>query len=560
MAVRLKATNMIDADAIEKVIRVMPKSLVHHISESRIFSKLSYSNETFIFPLNVNKYADEGSIKTSFIIEPNLLSEVMDNLENLIDVPTGSGESNMINFVPNVAVLDYLTTTAPNHPIIKKAEKLLKIGYQNQLKYRLADGSYKDFEGSNSSIFLTAFVAKSMQTASKYLTEVDGKMVNQAFDWLASKQHDSGRFEEIGPIVLQDLQSSKDSIALTSYVLIAFLENVNTRQNHSKVIESGTKYILQHIDHVEDSYVLAIATYALSLHNSNSTKLKTLKTKLVGKAILNQQEMYWNRTSQSIETTAYALLTIMEDTKVFHNGILAMRWLANQRYKTGGFPRTQDTFIGLKALTKLADVISPLKNDYSVDLKIPRKNIQDMTKHFKIYKDTINTQIYNDIPQDVKQITAVIGGQGMALITVRCEYSLELKSHRKGFNLTMEKLPTNSAFELKMRICTNFIPQLSTERSNMALVEVTFPSGYVVDNNPISNAAGITKIQNIEIRFGATSVVVYYPNMGTERNCFDVTATRRFKVSFRRPAHIIVQDYYNPKLNAIEVYNTDNDE
>lgn len=69
MAVRLKATNMIDADAIEKVIRVMPKSLVHHISESRIFSKLSYSNETFIFPLNVNKYADEGSIKTSFIIE-----------------------------------------------------------------------------------------------------------------------------------------------------------------------------------------------------------------------------------------------------------------------------------------------------------------------------------------------------------------------------------------------------------------------------------------------------------------------------------------------------------
>lgn len=191
----------------------------------------------------------------------NLLANVMDNLDNLISVPTGSGESNMIWFVPNVAVLDYLSTTAPNHELIARTKKQLGLGYQNQLKYRLKDGSFKDFDRSKSSIFLTAFVAKSMQTASKYLAEIDGQMVNQAFDWLASQQKDDGRFEEIGPIVLQDMQTkSRHNIALTSYVLSAFLENLNTRHSHSSVIKKGIDYILRHTDKIGDALDLAIAT------------------------------------------------------------------------------------------------------------------------------------------------------------------------------------------------------------------------------------------------------------------------------------------------------------
>lgn len=52
--------------------------------------------------------------------------------------------------------------------------------------------------------------------------------------------------------------------------------------------------------------------------------------------------------------------------------------------------------------------------------------------------------------------------------------------------------------------------------------------------------------QEKEILYGATSVVLYYDNMGNERNCFVVTAYRRFKVALRRPAYVKVHDYYNP--------------
>ena len=49
----------------------------------------------------------------------------------------------------------------------------------------------------------------------------------------------------------------------------------------------------------------------------------------------------------------------------------------------------------------------------------------------------------------------------------------------------------------------------------------------------------------MEIRYGGTSVVLYYYNMGTERNCFTVTAYRRFKVALKRPAYVVVYDYYD---------------
>lgn len=52
--------------------------------------------------------------------------------------------------------------------------------------------------------------------------------------------------------------------------------------------------------------------------------------------------------------------------------------------------------------------------------------------------------------------------------------------------------------------------------------------------------------QNVEVRFGGTSVVLYYDNMGTERNCFVVTAYRRTRVALNRPAYVIVHDYYEP--------------
>ncbi|XP_058116230.1 thioester-containing protein 1 allele R1-like [Anopheles coustani] len=226
-----------------------------------------------------------------------------------------------------------------------------------------------------------------------------------------------------------------------------------------------------------------------------------------------------------------------------------MHWLVNQRYVTGSFPRTQDTFVGLKALTKLTEAIAPLRNDYKVQLQY-----QNKVETFIVETQDLNAKSYGNIPSDVEQFTVHVTGSGFGLLDVTYEYTKDLRNYKNRFDLALTQLRTNSDSELQLRVCANYIAVQNDKRSNMALVEVNFPSGYVVDNDPISGATGDSPIKKTEIRFGGASVVLYYNSLGANKNCFLITAYRRFKVSLRRPAYVLVHDYYNPKLNAIQVY------
>ncbi|XP_052895818.1 thioester-containing protein 1 allele S3-like [Anopheles moucheti] len=555
MAVRVKASIMLgyEADALEKVIRVMPESLVQPKMDSRFFCFDSYTNQTFSMNLDFNKKADNGSKKIEFRLTPNLLTTVIDNLDNLLAVPSGCGEQNMVKFVPNIVVLDYLHAIgSKEQSLLDKATNLLRLGYQNQMRYRQTDGSFGVWQNGGS-VFLTAFVAKSMQTASKYI-DVDTAMVEKAYDWLASKQHSSGRFDEVGSVIHKDMQGGlRNGIALTSYVLTALLEHENPKVKHAVVIQRAMSYLSGQVKYIEHPYDLSIATYALML-NGHSMKDEAFK-KLLDKstATNNGTERYWN-TANSIEATAYALLSFVMAEK-YLDGIPVMRWLVNQRYVTGSFPRTQDTFVGLKALTKLAEKISPSRNDYTIQLKFKKT-----TRYFPVSSQDINATNFVDIPADTKSMEINVGGIGFGMLQVIYQYSLNLVNFEKGFQLDLEKQNTGSDYELRLKVCANFKPKVSDSRSNMALVEVNFPSGYVVDRNPISEQTTVNPIENIEIRYGGTSVVVYYNNMGIERNCFTVTAYRRFKVALKRAAYVVVYEYYGSNLNAIQLYEVDKQE
>ncbi|KFB36249.1 thioester-containing protein 1 [Anopheles sinensis] len=552
MVIRLSASFGREGDGIEKVIRVMPDSLVEKRMQSRIFNQNTYVNETFEIALDIDKKADEGSQKIVFTVNPNMLSTVVQNLGELLTVPTGSGESNMVHFVPNLIVLNYLNAIrSPDTSLINRATSLLRQGYQNQMRYRQWDGSFGVWQNKGGSVFLTAFVANALDIASKYIPEVDVSMVTKAFQWLATKQDSSGRFNEVGSIIHQDLQAGRNGIALTSYVVIAFLENRNAKVTHAYAISKGIQYIKSNLPDVSDNYVLSIATYALMLHDktANALWLKTLIEKST--SVNDGAERYWSRDSHSIETTAYALLALIQAER-YPDGVAVMRWLVNKRYVTGSFPRTQDTFVGLKALAKLSEAISPSKNDYTIKVKYNKDT--EATTTVKITERLTKPHTIA-LPSDARKITAYVGGVGFGLLDFKYEYTLDLRQYNHRFSLSVDKITSDHT--LKLKICTSFIPLVVDERSNLALVEVNFPSGYVVDNTPISEATTANPIQKFDIRFSGTSVVVYYDNMGIENNCFHITAFRRFKVALKRPAYVVVHDFFNPKLNAIQPYEVD---
>ncbi|XP_052895644.1 thioester-containing protein 1 allele S3-like [Anopheles moucheti] len=563
MTVRIKATinTNQESDALEKVIRVMPESLVEAKMQSQLFYFDTYQNQTFLMHLDFHKKADNGSKKIAFRLNPGQPTNIIDNLNNLLATSSGNGEQNMAKFVPNIVVRDYLHAIgSKDRSLLDKATNLLRQGYQNQMRYHQPDGSFGAYQNATGSVFLTAFVAMSIQTASKYISDVDTAMVEKAYDWLASKQHSSGRFDEVGAVIHKDMQGGlRNGISLTSYVLIALLENENAKVKHAVAIQKAMCYLSDSVENIEHPYDLSIATYALML-NGHSKKKRALG-KLVGMATPLKKDvtMYFG-TENNIETTGYALLSIVM-AEYYGNGIPVMRWLVNQRYVTGSFPRTQDTFVGLKALTKLAEKVSPLRHEYIVQLQ-GRKSISTLkqtttTGNFHIKPEDIYFQMSRHIPEDTQWLEISVAGIGFGIVQVIYEYSLNLVNFPQRFDLNLEKQNTGSSYELRLKVCASFISRMTNTRSHMALIEVTFPSGYEVDQNPVSEQTTANPIQHIEIRYGGTSVVVYYNNMGTERHCFTVTAYRRGKVAMKRPAYVVAYDYYDRDYNAIAMYEVD---
>lgn len=70
----------------------------------------------------------------------------MIHLENLIRLPTGCGEQNLIHLLPNIIILQYLRYTQQVTPTIQnEALELLEKGYQQQLSYKRKDGSFSAF-------------------------------------------------------------------------------------------------------------------------------------------------------------------------------------------------------------------------------------------------------------------------------------------------------------------------------------------------------------------------------------------------------------------------------
>lgn len=226
--IKVTATSAIAGDAIERLLLVEPEG-VPQFTNKAVFVDLRETQQfDAVEDIDIPENAVEGSLKINVNALGDLLGGTIQNLHQLIRLPTGCGEQNMLKFVPNVVVLDYLKVAGTLQPAIEnKAIKYLTSGYQRELTYRHSNGSFSSFGkwDRKGSTWLTAFVAKSFKQAEKYI-DIDSKIINEALGWLATIQADNGSFSEFGSISHSVMQGgSAKGIALTAYTAIAFLKN-----------------------------------------------------------------------------------------------------------------------------------------------------------------------------------------------------------------------------------------------------------------------------------------------------------------------------------------------
>lgn len=359
------------SDGMMKPLIVEPEGTPQYINKSILIDlreKQEFDPTTVSIEVLPEAVPDSTRVEVHCV--GDLLGGTIKNLERLIRLPTGCGEQNMMSFVPNIVILNYLKNTCQLTEEIKnKIEKFTNVGYQRELSYRLYDGSFSCFgiRDKRGSTWLTAFVARSFREAANYVA-IDERIIESSLDWLANNQTDEGEFLERGYV----WHSVMQGMALTAYVLVTFLENKHQYERFNSTIEKSIKYIEKHHLEIESVHALGIINYALQFTDS------PIKAEIFERFLKHSHQsnglMWWegrnSSESSNVELTGYGLLALLKSEASNNEQCLSvMKWLLTQRNSRGGFVSTQDTVIGLDALAKYAERISSKNRDIIIEFE-----------------------------------------------------------------------------------------------------------------------------------------------------------------------------------------------
>lgn len=418
-------------DTIEQQLLVEPPGETEEIPLNEMLM-LDASGESSTKEVKMETIVPTGAIAPRFVFSAtgDIMGPSMEGIENLLQVPYGCGEQNMIGLAPNVYVLDYLkATSAEGDPVYTRALSQgtanMAKGYQRQLQYMHSDGSFSAFgeqsacgcgfgdvraEGANEenkaygSTWLTAFVLRVFAGVSKY-TYVDESILNKAKDYLLSVQKSDGSFEERGRVIHQEMMGgvADKELSLTAYVLLSLAEAGAGIVTDAPT--STAQLVSQRVGSATGGYGVAIGAYALqaacktwgsqmcTLANSAQQALDKIKVQGGGgvhwvggtgeapssKAEPVQEDMRIamfappRTKSSDVETTAYALLSVTRSQQndlanLVATGMAVVRWLSNQRNGQGGFRSTQDTVVALQALSSYSMATSSLAGAHALEV------------------------------------------------------------------------------------------------------------------------------------------------------------------------------------------------
>ncbi|KAG5319082.1 A2ML1 protein, partial [Acromyrmex heyeri] len=551
-------------DVIVKPILVLPEGFPVEMTKSAFICPKDFSDDsTITWNLDLPNDLVPESARAYVSLIGDILGPALENLDKLVRLPMGCGEQNMILFVPNIHVIGYLDASGIDNPELRaKAIKNMEKGYQRELIYRHPDGSYSAFgpESSEdgSSIWLTAFVIKSFAQA-KNIIHIDERDLKISVKWMVKKQLENGCFPVIGRVFHKDMKGGlqdddTSSSALTAYILISLLESgvpltASLINNALHCLEKGME------NDGGTTYTAALSTYALTLLEhpkaNNSMKL------LMKRATRNNDLLWWEDKHKpslglSIEMTAYAVLSLVKlggETNMVE-ALKAVRWMSKQRNAEGGFTSTQDTVLGLEALTKYAAAMSSNTTDLSVLV-----TAGEVDQVYRMYNDNrmVLTQIRLPVIPTIVEIFAE--GEGCVLVQSNIKYNVAHATGSEAFDLSVNAAPATWLDECsrqKITICTRY--KMADGESNMALLEINMVSGYVPDRTSLHSLLEdpATKVKRFEDDRGI--VTIYFDKLINQKTCISFTVTRENIVDRLEPANVKLYDYYQQELTISSSY------
>ncbi|XP_061425551.1 LOW QUALITY PROTEIN: CD109 antigen-like [Lethenteron reissneri] len=556
------------ADAVTQQLLVKAEGVERSFSKTLLLQRsggdaVTQGSLAFTFPNGVV----EGSQRATLTVIGDIMGPSISGLERLVQMPYGCGEQNMINFAPNIYVIKYLTATGQGGGEIKqRALSFMNTGYQRELTYQRSDGSFSAFgnEDASGSTWLSAFVLRCFLQALPHVF-IDPGVVAHTHAWLMSQLDGStGVFAEPGRVIHVDMQGgSSGPLSLTAYALVALLEQPSHMASQPQSDVSASVRFLETSLRagIAANHTLALTAYALSLANStaapaalqalNSRAATTGEVKFWTAPVSSEFEEMWQPRSADIEMTSYALLAYLHQGNVTE-GIPIMKWLSQQRNHLGGYSSTQDTVVGLQALSEFAARTTGSRSDLQV-----RATSKLLTGPLSFTVNSANALVLQraEIPVSPEINVALSAtGAGFAVAQLNVFYNLKMSGGRAkrsvdqtdAFELTIDPhiLDLNN---VDVTVCVRWTGAGS---SGMALLQVNMLSGFVADSDFPKPQA----VKRVEVDGG--KVTLYLDSLNGTSVCVTIRSTRVQTVGSTQEAQVSITDYYEPRRRTERSYSS----
>lgn len=507
----------------------------------------------------------QDSQKIRVTVIGDLFGPSLENLENLIRLPYGCGEQNMVNFAPSVFAAVYMKNTGrfdTNQELQDKIKNTLTTGIQRQMIYQRNDGSFSSFGDADDegSLWLTSFVAKSFAQAKKLMiVYIDPKVVDRAVRYIVDNQTPDGNFVNTGISSQKYMTgaSAQTNRSLTAFTLIALrmvkqaeiIVDPETSRRLNDAIVNAQGYLDAQVPLMTSAYEMAISLYALQLGGPYCPSCETLVTMLDNHAskMVEGNSKHWMDSSKAImiEQTSYILLayTLREDR---NNGVQILSWLVKQRNTRGGFSSTQDTVVALQALSEFASLIYSMNVNLVVTITTKTGGISGTPVTITLNNNNHDILQYRDIDGSVDQVAITATGVGLALIDINQYYNIKQEEVPPSYIIQVSTFE-ETATSHKVRVCATF--NIPNSRSNMAILDIGVVSGFEPQKDQVVMSPLMKRIELVSGR-----LVTYFDEIPSTETCVEVPVQRVAFVAGVKPASVVVYSYYEPTERAMVEY------
>ncbi|GIX92091.1 CD109 antigen [Caerostris darwini] len=561
-------------------------------------------------PYRQEKLYVPGSNRAALSVTGDLMGwSFPSDTESMLGKPGWCGEQNMFDFAANLYTLLHLRLTGQRKPSLEKdAFALLRASYQRQLSYQLRDGSFTAFRwDSPPSVWLTAFCARVLHQATFQEWEsflfIDPDVISRAVRWLLGRQSSEGAFCETTPYPYDrkmNLTSSRPkdlvkyrNITLTAHVLITLVEVSDLRGELggevSRAKTAARRYLEKMLHSTRDSkdpHEIAVVSYALTLAGSvdGEAAFNALDAKMRDTAGLR----YWGREpvpppliriegnrphmlprlpvshdARNVETTAYALLTHIRRQAVIQAEIV--RWLQAQRSTNHGWASTQDTLVALQSLMEY-NIQSRLRDVMDVTVTVEVPSLPGYSRQIHIDDVNFSEMHTVEIPRAFGTVVVKAQGSGLALVQLSVDYNVEwrhlmMPPPLPSFNLDIRaEYSGRNNSRITFRSCQSWTLLSESRTSGMAVLEVTLPTGYIVEQHELHGYVRSRRVRNLrEARFREGGIVFYFEHLDVSPICVTFDAQRWYPVAnMTRFLSAKVYDYYAPERyneTIVEMFN-----